>query len=106
MEFAYNNSFQASIGMAPYEALYGRKYRTLICWDEVGEQKLNDMELIEMTTKKIQIIWERLKITQDKQKSCADTWKKELEFKVRDMEFLKVASLKGVFDFRKEANWI
>ena len=33
MEFAYNNSFHSSIGMAPYEALYGRKYRSLVCWD-------------------------------------------------------------------------
>ena len=40
MEFAYNNSYPASIGMAPYEALYGRKCRTLVCWDEVGERKL------------------------------------------------------------------
>ena len=37
VEFAYNNNYQASIGMALYEALYGRKCRTLICWDEVGE---------------------------------------------------------------------
>ena len=65
VEFAYNNSYQASIGMAPYEALYGRKCRTSICWDEVGEQKLNDIELIEVTSEKIRIIRERLKITQD-----------------------------------------
>lgn len=36
MEFAYNNSYQASIGMAPYEALYGRRCRTPVCWNEVG----------------------------------------------------------------------
>ena len=53
VEFAYNNSFQASIGMASYEALYGRKYRTLICWDEVGERKLNSEELIKISTEKI-----------------------------------------------------
>ena len=40
MEFAYNNNYPASIGMAPYEALYGRKCRTPVCWDEVGERKL------------------------------------------------------------------
>ena len=40
MEFAYNNSYPANIGMAPYEALYGRKCRTPVCWDEVGERKL------------------------------------------------------------------
>ena len=38
VEFAYNNSYQASIGMAPYETLYGRKCRTPLCWDEVSEE--------------------------------------------------------------------
>ena len=56
VEFAYNNSYQASIGMTLYEAVYGRKCRTLLCWDEVGERKLNDVELIEVTSKKIRII--------------------------------------------------
>ena len=56
IEFAYNNSYQANIDMAPYEALYGRKCRSPICWDEVGEQKFNDVKLIEVTSKKIQII--------------------------------------------------
>ena len=53
VEFAYNNSFQANIGMAPYEALYGRKCRTLICWNEVGERKLSSEELIRVSTEKI-----------------------------------------------------
>ena len=39
IEFSYNNSYQSSIGMAPYEALYGRKCRTLVCLDEVGERR-------------------------------------------------------------------
>ena len=56
VEFAYNNSYQASIGMAPYEALYGRKCKTLICWNEVGEQKINSVELVEITSEKIRII--------------------------------------------------
>ena len=62
-----------------------------MCWDEVGEQKLNDLELIEVASEKIRIIRERLKIAQDCQKSCADTRIRELEFKVEDMIFLKVA---------------
>ena len=45
VKFAYNNSYQASIVIAPYEALHGRKCRTLLCWDEVGERKLEDVEL-------------------------------------------------------------
>ena len=49
-----------------------------MCWDEVSEQKLNNVELIEVTFKKIRIIRERLKIAQDRQKSCVDTQIKEL----------------------------
>ena len=66
IEFAYNNSYQARIGMAPYEALYGRKCITPICWDKVNERKLNDVELIEKTSEKIRIIRKRLKIAQDR----------------------------------------
>ena len=61
MEFAYNNSYQFSIGMAPFEALYGRKCRTLVCWDEVGEGRLIGPELVQITLDKIQIIRDRLK---------------------------------------------
>ena len=60
IEFAYNNSYQVNIGMAPYEALYGKKSKTLICWDEVSERKLNDVKLIEVTSENIRIIRERL----------------------------------------------
>ena len=50
MEFAYNNSYQASIEMAPFEALYGRKCRTPVCWDEVGERRLVGPELVQITS--------------------------------------------------------
>jgi len=46
-EFADNNSYHSSIEMAPYEALYGRRGRNPICWDEVGERKLSKVELID-----------------------------------------------------------
>ena len=46
MEFSYNNSYQSSIGMSPFEALYGRRCRTPICWDEVGERKLLGPKLV------------------------------------------------------------
>ena len=61
IKFAYNNSYQANIGMAPYEALYGRKCRTLICWDEVSEWKLDAVELIEVTLENIRIIRDNLR---------------------------------------------
>jgi hypothetical protein len=63
-EFAYNNSYQSSIKMAPYEALYGRKCRTPICWDEVGERKMLGPEIIQDTEEKIKIIRERLQTAQ------------------------------------------
>ena len=56
MEFAYNNSYQSSIGMAPFEALYGRKCRTPVCWDEVGERRLIGPELVQITLDKIHIV--------------------------------------------------
>ena len=85
--------------MALYEALYGRKCRTPICWDEVGVQKLNDVELIEVTSEKIQIIRDRLKVAQDRQKSYADTRRGELEFEVGNMVFIKIAPWKGIIQF-------
>ena len=66
VEFVYNNNYQANIGMASYETLYERKCKTPICWDEVGERKLKDVELIEVTFEKIRIIRERLKTAQDR----------------------------------------
>ena len=53
MEFAYNNTFHSSLRMAPYEALYGRKCRTPICWDEVREIQLVGPEIMQLTTEKI-----------------------------------------------------
>ena len=102
IKFSYNNSYQASIGMAFYKSLYGRKCRTPICWDKVGELKLDDVELIEVTSEKNQIIWDRLKTAQDQQKSYADTRKRELEFEVWDMVFLKVVHWKWVIRFQKQ----
>ena len=52
VEIVYNNSFQSSIGMAPYEALYGRKCRTPLCWTELSEKKVTDPDLIQETEEK------------------------------------------------------
>ena len=66
MEFAYNNSYQSSIEMAPYEALYGRKCRTLLCYDEVGERKLLGPEIVQVMIDNVKVIRDRLKITQNR----------------------------------------
>ena len=56
VEFAYNNSYQASIQMAPYEALYGRSCRSSICWTEVGESSINGLDQIRDTSEKVRLI--------------------------------------------------
>ena len=61
IEFTYNNSFHASIGMAPYEALYGRRCRTPLCWYESGESTVLGPKIVQETTTKIKMIQERMK---------------------------------------------
>ncbi|XP_071705189.1 uncharacterized protein [Rutidosis leptorrhynchoides] len=100
-EFSYNNSYHASIGAAPFEALYGRKCRSPICWNEVGDRHLTGPEIIHETTEKIVQIKERLKTARSRQKSYADVRRKPLEFQVGDMVMLKVSPWKGVIRFGK-----
>ena len=70
MEFTYNNSYQSNIGMTPYEALYGKKCRTPVCWTNLNEHKVIGPEIIKETKEKVRIIQQRLKTARDRQKSC------------------------------------
>nr|GEY11784.1 putative reverse transcriptase domain-containing protein [Tanacetum cinerariifolium] len=90
VEFSYNNSYHASIKIAPYEALYGRKCRSPVCWAEVGEAQLTSPEMIQETTEKIILIKQRMQAAQDRQKSYADRKQKPMKFKVGDRVMLKV----------------
>jgi hypothetical protein len=99
VEFSYNNSYQASIRMAPYEALYGRPCRSPGCWTEVGEKLLLGPEIIQETTEKITLIRERMKAAQSRQKAYADWRLRPLEFAVGDHVLLKVSPMKGVMRF-------
>ena len=101
MEFAYNNSYHASIEMAPFEALYGRTCRTPMCWDEVGERKLVGPELVHITSEKVKVICDNLKKARDRQKSYADNRRRDLQFEIGDRVFLKISPWKGVLRFRK-----
>ncbi|GJZ31256.1 reverse transcriptase domain-containing protein, partial [Tanacetum coccineum] len=71
-EFSYNNSYHSSIRCAPFEALYGRKYRSPILWAEIGESSLIGPELVQETTDKVVLIKAKLKASRDHQKSYAD----------------------------------
>ena len=77
-EFAYNNSYQASIQMAPYEALYGRPCRSPLCWTEVGESSITGSDLIRDTSEKVSLIRQRLLTAQSLQKSYADVRRRPL----------------------------
>ncbi|KAL4038688.1 hypothetical protein IC575_002311 [Cucumis melo] len=101
MEFAYNNSYQATIGMAPFEALYGKCCRSPVCWGEVGEQRLMGPELVQSTNEAILKIRSRMHTAQSRQKSYADVRRKDLEFEVGDKVFLKVAPMRGVLRFKR-----
>ncbi|GJS30173.1 putative reverse transcriptase domain-containing protein [Tanacetum coccineum] len=101
VEFSYNNSYHASIKAAPFEALYGRKCRSPVCWNEVGDSQLTGPELIRETTEKIIQIKNRLLTARSRQKSYADVRRKPMEFNVGDMVMLKVSPWKGVIRFGK-----
>ena len=101
VEFAYNNSYQASIHMAPYEALYGRLYRSPICWTEVGESSITGPDLLRDTSEKVNLILKFLLTTQSRQKSYTDRRRRALEFKVGDEVFLKVMPKREVVRFGK-----
>ncbi|GJR46760.1 putative reverse transcriptase domain-containing protein [Tanacetum coccineum] len=96
VEFSYNNSYHASIKAAPFEALYGRKCRSPVCWTEVGEAQILGPELIQETTEKIIEIKQRMQAARSRQKSYADLKRKPMEFQVRDKVMLKVLPWKGV----------
>lgn len=101
VEFAYNNSYHASLGATPFEALYGRKCRTPTCWLEAGEKQFVGPEIVQEIADKVKAIRERLKAAQDQQKSYADLKRRPMEFQVGDRVMLKVSPWKGVLRFGK-----
>ena len=72
VEFAYNNSYEASIQMEPYEALYGRPCRSPVCWTNVGERTSTGPNLVKDTSKKVELIQKSLLTAQSRQKSYAN----------------------------------
>ncbi|GKE59246.1 putative reverse transcriptase domain-containing protein, partial [Tanacetum coccineum] len=97
VEFSYNNSYHASIKAVPFEALYGRKCRSPVCWAEVGEAQLTGPDLIQEMTKKIIQIKQRIQAAHDRQKSYADLKRKPMGFQVGDRVMLKFHLGKGSY---------
>ncbi|GJV27845.1 putative reverse transcriptase domain-containing protein [Tanacetum coccineum] len=101
VEFSYSNSYHTSIKATPFEALYGLKYRSPICWAEVGDAQLTGLEIVHETTKKIIQIKKRIQPARDRQNGYADMRRKPLEFEVGEKVMLKVSPWKGVIRFGK-----
>jgi hypothetical protein len=99
-EFSYNNCYQASLKMAPFEALYGRKCRTPLYWSETGERQLFGADIIKKAEKLVQVIRENLRIAQTRQKSYADGKRRDMVFQEGDYVYLKVSPISGLHRFK------
>jgi hypothetical protein len=89
-EFSYNNSYQASIQMAPYEALYGRQCRTVLFWSQTRESQVFRLEVMKDAEKQVQMVHESLKVAQSRHKSYADNRRRYLSFEIRDFIYLSL----------------
>ncbi|XP_070024787.1 uncharacterized protein [Nicotiana sylvestris] len=101
-EFVYNNSYQSIIQMAPYEALYGRRCRSLVGWFESGDATLLGIDLVQDALEKVKMIQERLRTTQSRQKSYADRKVRDVSYMVGEKVLFKVSPKKGVMRFGKK----
>jgi hypothetical protein len=95
VEFSYNNSHQKSLKMALFEALYGRKCRTPLFWNQTGETQVFGPNVLHNSEEQVRMIRENLSVAQSRQKSYADTRRRELSFKVGDYVYLKVSPMRN-----------
>ena len=98
-EFSYNNSYQSSLQMAPFEVLYGRRCRTPLNWSETGEGLVFGPDILRAAEEQVQLVRERLKAAKSRQKSYADTRRRDMSFRVGDHVYLRVTPLKGTKRF-------
>ncbi|XP_073030696.1 uncharacterized protein [Primulina eburnea] len=99
VEFAYNNSYLSSIQMAPFEALYGRRCRSPLYWDDVDRAAVTGPDMIHEMEQKVKLIQQRLKVAQDRQAAYANKRRRPLEFYQGDRVFLKVSPFRGTARF-------
>jgi hypothetical protein len=99
-EFSYNNSYQDSIKMAPYEALYGRQCRTLLFWSQIEESQVFGPKVLKDAERQVQMVRESLKVAQSRQKSYAEKRRRDLSFEIGDFVYLKVSPMRGTRRFR------
>jgi hypothetical protein len=90
VEFSYNNSYQASIEMAPFEALYGKKCTTPLLWSGVAERSFFGPDIFEEAEEKVRMIKDILKIAQSRKKSYANNKRRDVTYEVGDRAYLRV----------------
>ncbi|WVZ58810.1 hypothetical protein U9M48_009039 [Paspalum notatum var. saurae] len=95
-EFAYNNSYQKSLEMAPFEALYGRRCRTPLNWSEPGERVTFGPDLVTQAEEQVKLIHSNLKRAQSRQKSYSDKRRRPFVFEVGDHVYLRVSPMKRI----------
>ncbi len=99
VEFTYNNSYHSNIGMAPFEALYGRPCSSPLSWSGPGENFVQGPDVIKEMNEKVTRIRHLMNVARIRQKNYADRRRRELKFQVGDKVFLRVSPTKGVFRF-------
>ena len=99
-EFSYNNSYQASLKMAPFEVLYGRKCRTPLNWSGTGERPYFGPDLVHQSEELVRIVQENLKAAQYRQKSNYDPKHKEMVYQPGEHAYLRITPMRGTRRFR------
>jgi hypothetical protein len=99
-EFSYNNNYQASLKMSPFEFLYGRLCRTPLFWNETGESQVFRPDVLKNAEKQVRIVRDNLKVAQSRQKHYANNRKRDLAFEVGDFVYLKVSPMRGLHCFK------
>ncbi|WVZ48695.1 hypothetical protein U9M48_000114 [Paspalum notatum var. saurae] len=98
-EFSYNNSYQASLKKSPFEALYGKRCRTPLFWNQTGEKQVFGPDIIQDAEQQLRIVQENLRVAQSRQRSYADVRRRDLSFKVDDHVYLKVSPMRRIRRF-------
>ncbi|WVZ75945.1 hypothetical protein U9M48_023957 [Paspalum notatum var. saurae] len=98
-EFSYNNSYQASLKKSSFEALYGKRCRTPLFWNQTGEKQVFGPDIIQDAEQQLRIVQENLRVAQSRQRSYADVRRRDLSFKVDDHVYLNVSPMRGIHRF-------
>lgn len=104
-EFSYNNGYQSSLQMSLFEALYDEIYRTPLLWSETRNQTVVGTAMSTEVEQQVQLIREKLKAAQSRQKSYIDHHRRELSYEIGDFLYLKVSPLKGMKRLRVRGSW-